>query len=103
MGMCSILTVLIHRRRMSAHTSTHHTIKTEAVGHGLRTPQRYSPYASQPTPWKEEVHPEFDDYLPPQLGATPKSKRSYYEGLADFYEALSWTLGFKEKSSLILC
>lgn len=32
----------------------------------------------------------------------PESKRSLREGLFDFYGTLSWTLGFKEKYSLLL-
>lgn len=88
---------------MSAHTR--HPIKTEAVEHTLGTPH-YNPYGPQPIatrPWKEKVLPESDDHFPPHSVITAQSKRSLYEGFADFYWSVSWVAGFKEKFSLILC
>jgi hypothetical protein len=71
---------------------------SETVEHGLGTPH-YNPYGLQSTrPWKEES----DDHLAPHSVVTTQSKRSLYEGFADFYRSVSWVAGFKEKFSLIL-
>jgi hypothetical protein len=82
---------------MSAHTRP--TIESEAVG--LRTQQSsYEPYASPQTPWKEVTFAQTDNnWLVPHLVATPQTKQSRYGGFVNFYGAVSWTFGFREKYS----
>lgn len=65
----------------------------------------YDPYASvesRSTPWKGGVFDQTENTRPHLLVTQPRRSR-YYKHFADFYSAVSWTCGFREKYSLALC
>lgn len=87
---------------MMAH-NTPFTISTEAIGLGKSEPRHNPYYVSQPTPWQEELLSPPDNDFPPHSVATTQPIRSRNGCFTDFYGAVSWTLGFREKFSLVLC
>jgi hypothetical protein len=77
-------------------------LQTEALPVGLRTPDRYyNPYASPSTPWKEGVASQRDSDVPSHFVVPAQPKPSRNECFVNVYGAISWTLGFREKYSLL--
>ena len=60
----------------------------------------YLPYAS--TSVKEGELADPDSLQPSHFTITTPSKRPRFEGFINFYDAVSWIFGFKEKYSLAL-